>query len=65
MAFVGTSAKANEHVTFDIAGQDDLWLHARQRTGSHVIVRTSGQKIPERVLQRAAELVSVLQPGSE
>ena len=63
VAFVGTSAKANEHVTFDMAGQDDLWLHARQRPGSHVIVRTAGQKIPERVLQRAAELAAFYSQG--
>ncbi len=63
VAYVGTSAKANEHVTFDIAGQDDLWLHARQRPGSHVIVRTAGQKIPERVLERAAELAAFYSQG--
>jgi predicted ribosome quality control (RQC) complex YloA/Tae2 family protein len=63
VAYVGTSAKANEHVTFDMAGQDDLWLHARQRPGSHVIVRTSGQKVPEGVLQRAAELAAFYSQG--
>lgn len=63
VAYVGTSAKANEHVTFDMAGQDDVWLHARQRPGSHVIVRTAGQKVPERVLQRAAELAAFYSQG--
>jgi predicted ribosome quality control (RQC) complex YloA/Tae2 family protein len=63
VAYIGTSAKANEHVTFDMAGQDDLWLHARQRPGSHVIVRTAGQKLPERVLQRAAELAAFYSQG--
>jgi predicted ribosome quality control (RQC) complex YloA/Tae2 family protein len=63
VAYVGTSAKANEHVTFDLAGQDDVWLHARQRPGSHVIVRTAGQKVPGRVLQRAAELAAFYSQG--
>jgi predicted ribosome quality control (RQC) complex YloA/Tae2 family protein len=63
VAFVGTSAKANEHITFDVAGQDDLWLHARQRPGSHVIVRTAGQRVPDRVLQRAAELAAFYSQG--
>jgi predicted ribosome quality control (RQC) complex YloA/Tae2 family protein len=63
VAYVGTSAKANEHITFDVAGQDDLWLHARQRPGSHVIVRTAGQRVPERVLQRAAELAAFYSQG--
>jgi predicted ribosome quality control (RQC) complex YloA/Tae2 family protein len=63
VALVGTSAKANEHITFDVAGQDDVWLHARQRPGSHVIVRTSGQALPNRVLQRAAELAAFYSQG--
>ena len=63
VALVGTSAKANEHITFDVAGQDDVWLHARQRPGSHVIVRTAGQKVPNRVLQRAAELAAFYSQG--
>jgi predicted ribosome quality control (RQC) complex YloA/Tae2 family protein len=63
VALVGTSAKANEHFTFDVAGQDDVWLHARQRPGSHVIVRTAGQRIPERVLQRAAEIAAFYSQG--
>lgn len=63
VAWVGTSAKGNEHVTFDVAGQEDVWLHARQRPGSHVIVRTAGQKLPGRVLQRAAELAAFYSQG--
>jgi predicted ribosome quality control (RQC) complex YloA/Tae2 family protein len=63
VAWVGTSAKGNEHVTFDVAGQEDVWLHARQRPGSHVIVRTSGQQVPSRVLQRAAELAAFYSQG--
>ena len=63
VALVGTSAKANEHITFDVAGQDDVWLHARQRPGSHVIVRTAGQNLPNRVLQRAAELAAFYSQG--
>jgi predicted ribosome quality control (RQC) complex YloA/Tae2 family protein len=63
VALVGTSAKANERITFDVAGQDDVWLHARQRPGSHVIVRTAGQRLPNRVLQRAAELAAFYSQG--
>jgi predicted ribosome quality control (RQC) complex YloA/Tae2 family protein len=63
VALVGTSARANEHITFDVAGQEDVWLHARQRPGSHVIVRTAGQQVPGRVLQRAAELAAFYSQG--
>ena len=40
---VGRSAKQNEAVTFALAGPQDLWLHARQIPGAHVILRHGGR----------------------
>ena len=37
--YVGRSGPQNELVTFDIAGPDDTWLHARGVGGSHVVIR--------------------------
>ncbi|MDQ3045263.1 MAG: NFACT family protein, partial [Chloroflexota bacterium] len=37
--YVGRSGRENDQVTFDLAGQDDTWLHARGVPGSHVVVR--------------------------
>ena len=37
--YVGRSGRQNELVTFDIAGPDDTWLHARGVPGSHVVIR--------------------------
>lgn len=37
--YIGRSGRENDLVTFDIAGPDDTWLHARGVPGSHVIVR--------------------------
>ena len=42
--FVGRSGRDNDAVTFDIAGADDTWLHARGVPGSHVIVRWQHQE---------------------
>ncbi len=39
LIYVGRSGRENDLVTFDIAGPDDTWLHARGVPGSHVIVR--------------------------
>lgn len=36
---VGKSAKANEDLTFHHSHTEDIWLHARQVAGSHVILR--------------------------
>jgi predicted ribosome quality control (RQC) complex YloA/Tae2 family protein len=57
--FVGRSGAENEHVTFNVAGPDDTWLHARGVPGSHVIVRwTNTDRDDDAVLLRAAELAA-------
>jgi predicted ribosome quality control (RQC) complex YloA/Tae2 family protein len=57
--FVGRSGAENDHVTFEIAGQDDTWLHARGVPGSHVIVRWGGRdREDEATLLRAAEIAA-------
>ncbi len=37
--YVGRSGPQNELLTFEIAGPDDTWLHARGVGGSHVVIR--------------------------
>ncbi|MGD1997036.1 MAG: NFACT RNA binding domain-containing protein [Anaerolineae bacterium] len=56
--YVGRNAHQNEHITFERAGPDDLWLHVRGWPGAHVIVKSGGQEVPEQVVQRAAELAA-------
>jgi predicted ribosome quality control (RQC) complex YloA/Tae2 family protein len=57
--FVGRSGAENDHVTFELAGQDDTWLHARGVPGSHVIVRWGGRDHEdEATLLRAAEIAA-------
>ncbi|MCC6313771.1 MAG: NFACT family protein [Thermomicrobiales bacterium] len=46
--FVGHTATQNELITFETAGPDDTWLHARGVGGSHVIVRWANPRLPER-----------------
>jgi len=57
--YVGKSGSENDRVTFDLAGPDDTWLHARGVPGSHVIVRWNGpERDDDAVLLRAAELAA-------
>ena len=37
----GESATANDHLTTKLARPNDIWLHARQITGAHVIIKTT------------------------
>jgi hypothetical protein len=54
---VGRSGRDNDELTHRMARPDDLWFHARQVPGSHVILRRSGSKSePDRqaILEAAA-----------
>jgi predicted ribosome quality control (RQC) complex YloA/Tae2 family protein len=56
---VGRGAKDNDHLTFRIARPQDLWLHAADYPGSHVIVRNPTRKeLPHRAIIEAAQLAA-------
>lgn len=56
---VGKHAKANDELTLKVANKDDLWLHAKDVAGSHVVIRhQAGKNIPKTVLERAAQLAA-------
>jgi len=55
--YVGKNDKENEKLTFSFANGNDLWLHAANFPGSHVIVKMKkGQKIDADSLQDALQL---------
>lgn len=53
--FVGRNARENQKL-LELARSNDLWMHVRDLPGSHVIVRTDKQNLPESVLHSAAKL---------
>lgn len=59
LILVGRSAVANDHLTMKLAHPDDVWLHARQLPGSHVLLRPpaagpgQGSPSPAALLQAA------------
>jgi predicted ribosome quality control (RQC) complex YloA/Tae2 family protein len=56
---VGKSSKANDELLRRYAWKEDLWLHAKDVSGSHVIIKyKSGRRIPTPTLERAAELAA-------
>ena len=54
---VGRSAGQNEQVTFEHARPDDLWLHARDAPGAHVVIRTDGP-VGDATIREAAGLAA-------
>lgn len=56
---VGRGAKDNDTVTFRVGKSQDMWLHAADYPGSHVIVRNPNRKeIPPKTLLEAAQLAA-------
>ncbi|HEU4557061.1 MAG TPA: NFACT RNA binding domain-containing protein [Longimicrobium sp.] len=57
---VGKTSKDNDVLTFRHASPDDVWLHARQVPGSHVVLRWSEEGAPPaRDLEEAATLAAL------
>ncbi|HJU53318.1 MAG TPA: NFACT family protein [Pyrinomonadaceae bacterium] len=57
---VGRAARDNDHLTFRVARPHDLWLHAADYPGSHVIVRNPTRAdIPHRTIIEAAQLAAL------
>jgi predicted ribosome quality control (RQC) complex YloA/Tae2 family protein len=56
---VGRNAQANDELTLRHSFKEDLWLHAKDVSGSHVIVKhQAGKKFPKDVIERAAQLAA-------
>jgi predicted ribosome quality control (RQC) complex YloA/Tae2 family protein len=57
---VGRGAADNDHLTFRVARSQDLWLHAADYPGSHVVVRNQrrGEPVPHRTVIEAARLAA-------
>lgn len=63
---VGRTARDNDQLTFRIARPNDLWLHAGDYPGSHVIVRNSSRtEIPHRTIIEAAQLAAKFSQASK
>jgi predicted ribosome quality control (RQC) complex YloA/Tae2 family protein len=56
--YYGRSARQNDALTFGLAQPDDLWLHARNVPGSHVVIRGGGKRVPESTVAEAARLAA-------
>jgi len=56
---VGRNAESNDKLTLKYSYKDDLWLHAKDVAGSHVLVKyQSGKIFPKDVIEYAAGLAA-------
>ena len=56
---VGRNDSENDAITFRVAGSLDIWLHAADYPGSHVVVRNpTRQPVPQRSIIEAAQIAA-------
>lgn len=57
--WVGRNAAHNDTLTLKHSYKEDLWLHAKDVPGSHVLIKyQAGKNFPKDVIERAAELAA-------
>jgi len=64
--YVGKNNTQNDEITFRIADGRDIWFHANDMPGSHVLLRTGGKtmdEIPDRAFEEAAALAAYYSSG--
>ena len=63
---VGRAARDNDNLTFRFARAHDLWLHAADYPGSHVVVRNPNRaEIPHRTIIEAAQLAAAFSQAKQ
>ncbi len=59
MIRVGKNAKANDLMLQQYSFKEDLWLHAKDVAGSHVLIKyQAGKVFPAPVIEKAAQLAA-------
>lgn len=63
--YVGKNNYQNDELTFKFATGSDWWFHAKGIPGSHVIVKTNGEELPDSTFEEAARLAAHYSKGSK
>jgi len=61
--YVGKNNFQNDWLTFEFADGGDWWFHAKGIPGSHVIVKTNGDELPDRTFEEAGKLAAYYSKG--
>ncbi len=63
--YVGKNNYQNDELTFKFATGNDWWFHAKGMPGSHVVVKTEGEELPDRTFEEAGKLAGDYSKGRE
>jgi predicted ribosome quality control (RQC) complex YloA/Tae2 family protein len=61
--YVGKNNKQNDYVTFKLGRGDDLWFHAKNIPGSHVIMKTTLPEPRKEDILKAAQIAAAFSKG--
>ncbi|MGB3465496.1 MAG: NFACT RNA binding domain-containing protein, partial [Cyclobacteriaceae bacterium] len=57
--WIGRNAKNNDELTQKHTHKNDLWLHAKDVSGSHVVIKQNGKEdFPADIIEKAARLAA-------
>jgi len=56
---IGRNMRQNDLISFKFSKKGDLWFHAQESPGSHVVLKSSSQAVSEQDLQIAADLAAL------
>jgi predicted ribosome quality control (RQC) complex YloA/Tae2 family protein len=63
--YVGRNNYQNDELTFRVATGNDWWFHAKGIPGSHVIVKSNNEELPDRVFEEAGKLAGYYSKGRD
>lgn len=61
--YVGKNNYQNDELSFKFATGNDWWFHAKGMPGSHVIVKSNNEELPDRVFEEAGRLAGFYSKG--
>ncbi len=63
--YVGKNNYQNDELTFKFATGNDWWFHAKGMPGSHVLVKSNNEELPDRVFEEAGKLAAYYSNGRD
>lgn len=63
--YVGKNNFQNDELSFKFASGNDWWFHAKGQPGSHVIVKSKNEELPDHTFEEAGKLAAYYSKGRQ
>lgn len=65
LALAGKNNRQNDELTLKIAQRGDIWCHARNMPGCHLVIFSRGEKVPKEVIEEGCMLAALYSKGKD